>query len=212
MSPLRFQHESSIDNEHSTNHFTRPYDDLVDNKEQEASSKVLIDSWRLTPSPREPSSWAFSTFVNHQPVYYTVTPGDFNTFNSHQAADLHFSEIGMNTPSPIPKSVHGLDSPRPPMHLHHQYPHMLHDHDIVHNPSKQQEHQQQFCLPQYHLQRQGSAFDVVDVHKHHATPVEMEMAPPSPHFGAHQMISRSFSLSHTPQREMYVCTGAHMYR
>ena len=140
MSSLHFQHESSVDDELSTKYFTRPNDDLADDKEQGSSPKVLIDSWRLKPSPMEPNSNTFSSFTNQQPVYYTPPPGGINMFYHSQASDLKSSEIGINRPSTMALSVHRPHSLHPPMHLHHQNPHMLHYQNIVHNPSVQQQH------------------------------------------------------------------------
>ena len=212
MSPLHFQHESEVDNELPTDYFARPFDDLDDNKEQDASPKAFNDSWRLTPSFMDTNPYAFSAFANQQHGYYTPTPGGLNTLYHSQAGDLHTPRMGMHTPISMPHSVHGLHAPDSAMHLQHFNPHMLHHQNVFHDPFGQQQHQQQAFPPQQFLQHQDSGYAAMDDHSHKTTPSEMAMAPPNIHSGAHQMMPGSFSMPHIPQGEKYVDTVAHNYR
>ncbi|KAI9845445.1 MAG: hypothetical protein M1837_004923 [Sclerophora amabilis] len=68
------------------------------------------DQWRLTPSLLDPDSFAFASFANQPPGYYTPTPGGTNTLYHSQAGDLHTPSmgIGLGTPSSLPLSESGL--------------------------------------------------------------------------------------------------------
>ncbi|KAL3952259.1 hypothetical protein ACCO45_013976 [Purpureocillium lilacinum] len=70
--------------------------------------------WRFTPSLLDPNSYAFNSFANAPPGYYTPTPGGNNTLFHSQAGDLHTPTLvmaqGLGTPLSMPTSGDGLQS------------------------------------------------------------------------------------------------------
>ncbi|KAI9676913.1 MAG: hypothetical protein M1817_006752 [Caeruleum heppii] len=68
------------------------------------------EPWRLTPSLLDPNSFAFASFANQPPGYYTPTPGGTNTHYHSQAGDLHTPGmgIGVGTPLSLPTSEAGV--------------------------------------------------------------------------------------------------------
>src|ERR1700754_3926201 len=105
MSPILEEIRSIGPGIHETDYFTSSFDNVDDSKDPDATPKPFQDSWRLTPSLMDPNSYAFSTFANQPPGYYTPTPGGFNTLYHPQAGDLHTPGMGMNTPLSMPHSV-----------------------------------------------------------------------------------------------------------
>lgn len=86
--------------------------DLDEGKDHDATPKGLHDQWKLTPSIMDPNSFAFSSFANQPPGYYTPTPGGVNTLYHSQAGDLHTPGMGMTigTPLSLPQSASTLPS------------------------------------------------------------------------------------------------------
>lgn len=68
------------------------------------------EPWRFTPSLLDPNSFAFASFANQPPGYYTPTPGGTNTLYHNQAGDLHTPSMGIHigTPLSLPTSEGGL--------------------------------------------------------------------------------------------------------
>ncbi|KAK8226119.1 CP2 transcription factor family protein-like protein [Phyllosticta capitalensis] len=80
--------------------------DSEDFKDQDPTPRGPVDQWRFTPSLMDPNSFAFASFANQPPGYYTPTPGGTNTLYHSQAGDLHtpgFS-MGLGTPLSMPTS------------------------------------------------------------------------------------------------------------
>lgn len=75
----------------------------------------------------DPNSYAFASFANQPPGYYTPTPGGTNTIYHSQAGDLHtpgFS-MGLGTPLSMPTSEGALQaaqSTQPGMHAFQPHP------------------------------------------------------------------------------------------
>ncbi|KAI9850756.1 MAG: hypothetical protein M1838_005167 [Thelocarpon superellum] len=81
-------------------------------KDHDATPKASSDNWRLTPSLLDPNSYAFTSFANQPPGYYTPTPGGSNALYHHVAGDLHTPGMGMGaglvTPLSLPTSEAGV--------------------------------------------------------------------------------------------------------
>jgi hypothetical protein len=87
------------------------YEHLEELKDQDPTPRGQYDSLKLTPSLLDPNSYAFTSFANQPPGYYTPTPGGINTlYHSQQAGDLHTPGlgIGLGTPLSLPTSEVGL--------------------------------------------------------------------------------------------------------
>ena len=143
----------------TTDDYLRHFGDLDDIKEHEATPKPLQDTWRFTPSLMDPNSFAFTTFANQPPGYYTPTPGGVNTLYHSQAGDLHTPGMGMNigTPLSMPHTANALHAQDAPTDLQHFHPHMLQP-PHFHNPFGQQ----QSYAPSNFLQHQDSGYDAID--------------------------------------------------
>ncbi len=104
----------------------RLFTDIDDLKDHEHTPKGLHDQWRLTPSIMDPNSFAFASFANQPPGYYTPTPGSVNTLYHSQAGDLHTPGMGMNIGTPL-----SLPTSGDPLHadsavdLHQFHPQLL---------------------------------------------------------------------------------------
>ncbi|KAF2144709.1 uncharacterized protein K452DRAFT_145703 [Aplosporella prunicola CBS 121167] len=82
------------------------FGDTDDLKDQDPTPRGCNEPWRFTPSLMDPNSFAFASFANQPPGYYTPTPGGTNTLYHSQAGDLHtpgFS-MGLGTPLSMPTS------------------------------------------------------------------------------------------------------------
>jgi hypothetical protein len=83
-----------------------------DLKDLDPTPRAQHEPWRFTPSLLDPNSFAFTTFANQPPGYYTPTPGGTNTLYHNQAGDLHTPGMGMGmglgTPLSLPTSNDGL--------------------------------------------------------------------------------------------------------
>ncbi|KAF2743673.1 CP2 transcription factor family protein-like protein [Sporormia fimetaria CBS 119925] len=129
-------------------HNARPFDH-EDIKDQDPTPRGNLEQWRFTPSLLDPNSFAFASFANQPPGYYTPTPGGTNTIYHSQAGDLHtpgFS-FGLGTPLSLPTSEGNLHAaqPGPGGHMQAFNPHAL---------SHQFQNQNPFHLPSQH----GQAF------------------------------------------------------
>lgn len=163
-------------------YFNRPvFDNINDsNKETGTTPKPFTDQWRLTPSLLDPSSFAFTTFANQQPGYYTPTPGSYNTlWHSSAAGDLHTpGALGLNTPLSLPHSMHGMHASDPNAHFGHFNPQLLHQHQhqsFHHDPFHAQvhhhlQHQPSFVPPNHFLQHEDSGYAAIDDSSKHPTP------------------------------------------
>ncbi|KAG9204699.1 hypothetical protein G6514_000483 [Epicoccum nigrum] len=139
--------------------------DPDDIKDQDPTPRGNNEPWRFTPSLLDPNSFAFTTFANQPPGYYTPTPGGTNTLYHSQAGDLHtpgFS-FGLGTPLSLPTSegtLHaGQAAPNNP-HLQGFNPHVLANHHHFQNTNPfgiQPQHSQSFAPHQF--THQPSAFD-----------------------------------------------------
>lgn len=167
-------------------YFNSAFENVDDGKDAAATPKPFTDQWRLTPSIMDPNSNLFSAFANQGPVYYTPTPGGFNTFyHSSAAGDLHTPGMGMNTPLSMPHSMHGLQA-SDSMHFGHFNPNMLHPHHMFHDPYQvqQQHHPQQQHLqqpqpnfaPPSHFIHQDSGYAAIDDSSNKTTPNQNDMA------------------------------------
>lgn len=82
-------------------------------KDLDPTPRPHTESWRFTPSILDVNSYAFTSFANQPPGYYTPTPGG-TTFYHNQAGDLHTPGMGMGmglgTPLSGPTSEAGMHS------------------------------------------------------------------------------------------------------
>lgn len=98
-----------------------PFPEDHDIKDLDPTPRGNAEQWRFTPSIMDPNSFAFSSFANQPPGYYTPTPGGTNTFYHSQAGDLHTPgfTMGLGTPLSMPTSeggLHALPATTAPMH------------------------------------------------------------------------------------------------
>ncbi|EOD48106.1 putative cp2 transcription factor protein [Neofusicoccum parvum UCRNP2] len=104
----------------------RHFGDSEDVKDQDPTPRGA-EQWRFTPSLMDPNSFAFASFANQPPGYYTPTPGGTNTIYHSQAGDLHtpgFS-MGLGTPLSMPTSESALQAAQstgPGMHGFQPHP------------------------------------------------------------------------------------------
>jgi hypothetical protein len=168
---------------------------IDDIKDQDPTPRGNTEPWRFTPSLLDPNSFAFTSFANQPPGYYTPTPGGTNTLYHSQAGDLHtpgFS-FGLGTPLSLPTSEGGLHAGQvaPSGHLHGFNPHALgshHFHQNVNPFSMPAQHSQAFAPHQF--SHQPSAFDqsTMAQQQHDDSPMdnmvpEVEMQEQSPLIG-----------------------------
>jgi hypothetical protein len=118
----------------------RHFGDHEDIKDQDPTPRGNNEQWRFTPSLLDPNSFAFASFANQPPGYYTPTPGGTNTLYHSQAGDLHtpgFS-FGLGTPLSLPTSEGSVHAGQtaPTGHIHGFNPHVLgtHQHFQTQNP------------------------------------------------------------------------------
>ncbi|KAF1956772.1 CP2 transcription factor family protein-like protein, partial [Byssothecium circinans] len=134
----------------------RPFGEHEDIKDADPTPRGNNEPWRFTPSLLDPNSFAFTSFANQPPGYYTPTPGGTNTIYHSQAGDLHtpgFS-FGLGTPLSLPTSEAGVHAgqPAPTHQLHAFNPHALgtHHHFANQNPfALQTPHSQSFAPHQF---------------------------------------------------------------
>lgn len=140
--------------------FYRHFGDLEDAKDQDATPKGLHDQWRFTPSLMDPNSFAFSTFANQPPAYYTPTSGGVNTLYHSQAGDLHTPGMGMNivTPLSLPQTAHALPASNVNLSLHHYQPQLLQPHQFENAATYTS---QQLFAPSSFLQHKDSGYEAM---------------------------------------------------
>ncbi|KAL9622762.1 MAG: hypothetical protein Q9160_002880 [Pyrenula sp. 1 TL-2023] len=155
----------------------RNFGDLDDLKDPNATPKGFQDNWRFTPSLMDPNSFAFSTFANQPPGYYTPTPGGVNTLYHNQAGDLHTPGMGMNTPLSLPQSIHNLSATDPTFDLNQLHPsqHLVPSH-IYH--SNIPYGQQPSFAPSQFLNHEDSGYIEQSPHKSPPQNVDVGMLPP----------------------------------
>ncbi|KAF2007742.1 hypothetical protein P154DRAFT_568574 [Amniculicola lignicola CBS 123094] len=146
-------------------HHARHFGDHEDMKDQDPTPRPSNEPWRFTPSLLDPNSFAFTSFANQPPGYYTPTPGGTNTLYHHQAGDLHtpgFS-FGLGTPLSLPTSEGGLHAGHsgPAGHLHGFNPHAIgtHHHFQNANPFAIPPHGGNQSYAPHHFTHQPSAFE-----------------------------------------------------
>lgn len=161
----------------TTDHFLRHLTELDDNKDHDCTPKPMADSWRLTPSFMDLNSFAFTSFANQPPGYYTPTPGGVNTFYHSQAGDLHTPGMGMHlgTPLSMPHSVESLQPLDSGADMQPFQPHMINHHPQFHNPFvQQQQAQQQSFAPSQFLQHQDSGYEAMERSPHKLSPQQQQ--------------------------------------
>jgi hypothetical protein len=164
----------------TTDHFLRHFADLDDTKDPDITPKPMADSWRLTPSFMDPNSYAFTSFANQPPGYYTPTPGGINTLYHSQAGDLHTPGMGMHlgTPLSMPHTGQSLQSHDSGVEMQHFQPHLVNHHHHFHNPFMQQQQpqqsQQQSFAPSHFLQHQDSGYEAIEHSPHKSSPQEQQ--------------------------------------
>ena len=70
-------------------------------RDMDQTPKGNPESWRLTPSLLDPNSYAFASFANQPPGYYTPNSGGTNTLYHNQAGVLHTPSLGAGTMTPL---------------------------------------------------------------------------------------------------------------
>ncbi|KAI9670115.1 MAG: hypothetical protein M1829_004843 [Trizodia sp. TS-e1964] len=73
-------------------------------KDADPTPRGLHDAWRLTPSILDPNSFAFASFANQPPGYYTPTTSGTNTLYHSRAGDLHTPRLGIGLGTPLSMS------------------------------------------------------------------------------------------------------------
>jgi len=176
---LAYTPASNINNNNNNNNIP----DQEDLKDQDPTPRGSHEPWRFTPSLLDPNSFAFTSFANQPPGYYTPTPGGTNTLYHSQAGDLHtpgFS-FGLGTPLSLPTSegaLHaGHNAATGP--LHHAFnPHALGSHHFPNVSSfamQTQQHAQTFAPHQF--SHQPAAFDHGSMVQSHEEPSMDNMVP-----------------------------------
>jgi hypothetical protein len=159
--------------------YFRHFGDVDDNKDHDATPKGLHDQWRFTPSLMDPNSFAFSTFANQPPGYYTPTPGGVNTLYHSQAGDLHTPGMGMNigTPLSLPQTANALPTVNVNVALQNYQPHLLQPHQFENVPNYAP---QQVFAPSSFLQHKDSGYEAMSQSPHQSphSKVDMGMIPP----------------------------------
>ncbi|KAL9110343.1 MAG: hypothetical protein Q9227_005074 [Pyrenula ochraceoflavens] len=173
----------------------RTYGDLDDIKDPNITPKGIQDQWRFTPSLMDPNSFAFTSFANQPPGYYTPTPGGVNTLYHNQAGDLHTPGMGMNTPLSLPHSAHNLPAGDSVDLHHYQAHHQLMHPQIFHNGNPFA--QQQTFAPSQFLNREDSGY--VDQSPHKSPPQNLDLGMPPP---VHSQSMGSHSASGMPVPSM----------
>lgn len=155
------QHPTYIACLHSPSRHIGDHEDI---KNQDPTPRGTHEPWRFTPSLLDPNSFAFSSFANQPPGYYTPTPGGTNTLYHSQAGDLHtpgFS-FGLGTPLSLPTSEGALHAGHNVAtgQLHAFNPHALGSHHFQNvNPFALQQTQQAQSFAPHQFSHQPSAFD-----------------------------------------------------
>ncbi|TAQ83173.1 hypothetical protein B7494_g8503 [Chlorociboria aeruginascens] len=148
-----------------------------DIKDLDPTPRAQHEPWRFTPSLLDPNSFAFASFANQPPGYYTPTPGGTNTLYHNQAGDLHTPGMGMGlglgTPLSLPSSSDGLH-PGPVMDI-----------PSPNQPQPQQQQQQQQSYAPSSFVHQDTGYETME---HDGSPMD----------DSHRMGSMDASLHHSP--------------
>lgn len=173
--------------------------DVDEQKDHEATPKGLPDNWRFTPSLMDPNSFAFSSFANLPPGYYTPTPGGVNTLYHSQAGDLHTPGMGMNigTPLSLPQTAHGLSVANVNAPMQHFQPPVLQHH---HFESVSDYAPQQVFAPSSFLQHKDSGYEAMSQSPHQTPHPKTEMIGMHPPGG-------SLSMAHLAEDGMAASMG-----
>ena len=161
----------------TTDPFFRHFTDLDDTKDHDSTPKPMADPWKLTPSFMDPNSFAFASFANQPPGYYTPTPGGINTLYHSQAGDLHTPGMGMHlgTPLSMPHTGQSLQSHDSGVEMQHFQPHLVSHHHHFHNPFvQQQQAQQQSYAPSHFLQHHDSGYEAMEHSPHKSSPQQQQ--------------------------------------
>ncbi|KAF2086277.1 hypothetical protein K490DRAFT_66825 [Saccharata proteae CBS 121410] len=139
------------------------FGDNEDIKDADPTPRGSAEPWRFTPSLMDPNSFAFASFANQPPGYYTPTPGGTNTLYHSQAGDLHTPGfgIGLGTPLSMPTSEGALHAPQTSGTMHGFHPQAVAPIQFQ-NPNPfalppQLTHQHSFAP--HHFTHQAGAFD-----------------------------------------------------
>ncbi|PVH96662.1 CP2 transcription factor family protein-like protein [Periconia macrospinosa] len=143
---LNHPHGTSLTDALDVAHPTRQFPDQEEIKDADPTPRGNNEPWRFTPSLLDPNSFAFTSFANQPPGYYTPTPGGTNTLYHSQAGDLHtpgFS-FGLGTPLSLPTSEGGLHAGQvaPVNQIHGFHPHAIGAHHFA--------NQNPFAMPAQH--------------------------------------------------------------
>lgn len=173
----------------------RHFGELEDSKDSDATPKGLHDQWKFTPSLMDPNSFAFSTFANQPPGYYTPTPGGVNTLFHSQAGDLHTPGMGMHvgTPLSLAQSGNALSAASMNVPLQHYQAHMLQTHpfEAVTNYAPQQ-----VFAPSSFLQHKDSGYEAMSQSPQQSpAKAELGMLPPRASMSAVQMADGGMAAS-----------------
>ncbi|TKA74666.1 hypothetical protein B0A49_05660 [Cryomyces minteri] len=103
-------------------------------KDGDPTPRGSNEPWRFTPSLLDPNSFAFTSFANQPPGYYTPTPGGTTIYHS-QAGDLHTPGFMMGLGTPL-SSSEGMS--------HTGHPTGAHGFNFYGFHQQQQQQQQQF--------------------------------------------------------------------
>lgn len=166
-----------------------PFGEGDDIKDMDPTPRGSNEPWRLTPSMLDPNSFAFHSFANQPPGYYTPTPGGTNTIYHHQAGDLHTPSgltMGLGTPLSLPTSEGALHAAQQsaapvgsfsalaPLGFQNTNPFAVHH---QHQPQHHQHHPQSaggFAPHQFHHAEPG--FHPMDQHHDHHTMGDLQSA------------------------------------
>ena len=107
---------------------SRNFHEHEGNKDQNKTPRDASDPWGFTPSILDTNSFAFTTFANQPPNYYTPTPGGMNTAYHNQAGDLHTPGMGFQLGTPLSLSTSEANIHTAATDLHGFHPHMFDSH------------------------------------------------------------------------------------
>ena len=83
----------------------RRFDERDEGRDHETTPRGMNEAWRFTPSLLDTNSFAFASFANQPPGYYTPTPGGMNTLFHRQAGDLHAPSMAFQLGTPLSLSM-----------------------------------------------------------------------------------------------------------
>ncbi|KAL1639441.1 hypothetical protein SLS58_007873 [Diplodia intermedia] len=171
------------------------FGDSDDVKDQDPTPRGA-EQWRFTPSLMDPNSFAFASFANQPPGYYTPTPGGTNTIYHSQAGDLHTPgfTMGLGTPLSMPTSdgaLQAAQSTGPTMHGFQPHPIAPLPFQNA-NPFAMPQMSQAQSFAPHQFSHQHAAFDPMSQAEEPSIdgmPVDIEMQERSPMLGFAQAFS-----------------------